>query len=74
MRVDVKPDMLRWAVNRAGLSSDALYKKFSKFTEWEQGKIKPTFKQLEAFAKAVRVPVGYMFLSDPPEESIPIPD
>lgn len=31
-------------------------------------------KQVEAFARAVRVPVGYLFLSEPPEEVIPIPD
>ena len=74
MRVDVKPDMLRWAVQRAGLSFEDLHKKFSKISLWEQGEVRPTLKQLEAFAKAVHVPVGYMFLPEPPVERIPLPD
>ena len=74
MRVDVKPDMLRWAMNRAGLSTDDLYKKFSKIAQWAQGTVKPTLKQLESFAKAVHVPVGYLFLPEPPREQLPVPD
>jgi len=31
-------------------------------------------KQLEAFAKAAYVPVGYLFLAQPPEDELPIPD
>ena len=41
---------------------------------WESGGTWPTLKQVEAFARAVHVPVGYLFLREPPDEPIPIPD
>lgn len=66
--------MLRWARARARLEREDLAKAFPKLAEWEQGKVKPTFKQLEAFAHRVHVPVGYLFLPTPPDERLPIPD
>ena len=74
IRVDVKPELLRWACERAGLSPAALRRKFPKIDDWERGEAKPTLKQLEAFANTVRVPLGYLFLPEPPEERFPIPD
>jgi len=74
MRVDVKPAMLRWARERAGLEPDALAHRFPKLADWEREEARPTLKQLENFAKATRAPIGYLFLSEPPVERIPIPD
>ncbi len=73
-RVPVKPELVRWARERAGIAQDDLAAKFDKLPEWESGAIRPTLKQLEAFARAVHVPFGYLFLSEPPEEAVPIPD
>ena len=53
---------------------DDLVAKFKKLPEWESGKTLPTLRQLESFARKVHVPLGYLFLSHPPKESIPIPD
>ena len=72
--VTVKPELLSWARKRAGFSVDKLSKRFPKIESWERGEKMPTLKQLEAFAKAVFVPIGYLFLPEPPEERIPIPD
>ncbi len=69
-----KSEILVWARERAGFAQDDLAAKFSKLPEWESGDIQPTLKQAEAFARAVHVPIGYLFLSEPPEETVPIPD
>lgn len=74
IRVDVKPEMLRWARERAGLDPNNLSGKFRKLDDWETGTVQPTLKQLEAFARAVHVPIGYLFLTSPPDEPVPIPD
>ena len=73
-RVPVKPDLLRWARERAGYEVHSIARRFPKFEEWERGALQPTFKQLEAFAKATHTPVGFLFLAEPPVENIPIPD
>jgi Zn-dependent peptidase ImmA (M78 family) len=65
---------LRWARERAGLSLDALTDRFPHLAAWERGAVRPTLKQVERFAKAMRAPVGYLFLPEPPVEHIPIPD
>ncbi|MEZ5814310.1 MAG: ImmA/IrrE family metallo-endopeptidase [Alphaproteobacteria bacterium] len=73
-RVAISPDMLQWARERAGMEPEALLSRFAKYEEWEAGETQPTLKQLENFAKAVHVPMGYLFLPEPPHESLPIPD
>ena len=73
-RVPVNPELLRWARERAGIAQENLAGKFKKLPEWESGELQPTLKQLEAFARAVHVPFGYLFLREPPDESLPIAD
>jgi Zn-dependent peptidase ImmA (M78 family) len=73
-RVAIAPEILRWARERAGLEPDALLARFAKYEEWETGESQPTLKQLEKFAKAVYVPMGFLFLREPPKEKLPIPD
>ena len=74
VRATVSPRMLTWARERSGLGVDILAGKFPKLTEWESGERTPTLKQLEDFAQATHTPVGFLFLSEPPEEQVPIPD
>ena len=74
LRVDIKPELLTWARERAGLETDDLTHRFPKLAAWEEGTARPTLKQVEDFAKATHTPVGFLFLGDPPAEKIPIPD
>ena len=73
-RVDVEPELLRWARQRAGLGIDALAGRFPKLNAWERGEIRPTLKQLERFSKATFTPIGCFFLREVPVERVPIPD
>jgi len=73
-RIEVKAELLRWARERVGRSVEDFGARFRKLAEWERGEAKPTFKQLEDFARATHVPFGYFFLPEPPVERIPIPD
>jgi len=74
MRVEVRPELLRWARERSGLDIPTLTRRFPHLDSWESGEAHPTLKQLEGFAKVTHTPVGYLFLSEPPVEHVPIPD
>jgi Zn-dependent peptidase ImmA (M78 family) len=73
-RVLVKPELLSWARERSGRSTESLNQRFPKLDDWLREKASPTLKQLEAFAKATHAPIGFFFLPKPPIEKIPIPD
>lgn len=70
--------ILNWARERAQLSIPMLAKKLAvneeKILAWEAGKNYPTFKQAQNFATKTHIPLGYLYLKNPPEEVLPIPD
>lgn len=72
-RVSVAPELLRWAVERAGWDAEAVSSRAPELEKWVSGG-HPTLKQLEKFANATHTPLGLFFLPEPPEERIPIPD
>lgn len=74
MRVEISPSVLRWARNRSGRPPDYFVKNFPKFDDWLTGDARPTFRQAEMFAKGTYTPFGYLFLSEPPDEKVPLPD
>lgn len=74
-RAPVRPELIAWARERAGVRDPSdLQGRFPHLAAWEAGEAQPTLKQLEAFAQAVHVPIGYLFLPEPPQEKLPIPD
>ena len=76
VRVPVKPQLLEWACERAGYTVDSFVEKHPnvRLKEWVAEDTQPTLKQLEAFAKTTRASIGYFFLPEPPNETVPIPD
>ncbi|MCC5878824.1 MAG: ImmA/IrrE family metallo-endopeptidase [Idiomarina sp.] len=74
----VNPSILAWARERAGFAvsdiAEKLKIKQDQVLAWEAGEKKPTFKQAQRFADRTFIPFGYLFLSTPPHEELPIPD
>lgn len=74
----VNPQVLRWARERAAMPVAVLAGKLDtsveKIAAWESGSERPSFAQAEKFAQKVHVPFGFLFLPEPPEEKVPIPD
>ena len=66
-RMDAKPELLQWALDRSRQTAD------QHVQSWIDGKTKPTMRQLEAFAKKTHVPFGYLLLREPPKDTLPWP-
>lgn len=79
MEVTVKPELLKWARERASLKPAELALKVGKanspapIEEWEQTGSLP-LKKLEQIAAITHTPFAMLFLPEPPEERLPIQD
>lgn len=72
-RLNIQPELLRWVIQRAGVSEEKAIEIFPLLNGWlSQGKL-PTLSQLKAFAAKFYVPFGYLFMSNLPIENIPFP-
>lgn len=74
VRVQVPPEMLSWACKRAGYDVEHFAKSIPQLTSWIQQEKQPTLNQLEKLARVTHTPFGYLFLTDPPDEPLPVPD
>jgi len=71
--ININANILEWAISRAGFNFNDFVAILPNVQEWIIGQKKPTVKQLESFSKKVHLPFGYLFLSSPPQEELPIP-
>ena len=71
-------ELLRWARLRDGVSLEDAAKTVQVTPErvmaWEDEKQRPTLKKAQALAHKLNIPFAYLFLSDPPDEEVPLPD
>lgn len=74
----INPELLGWAMSRAGVQPQELGRAMKKpadvVREWLAGDAAPTFRQAQDVARRLRIPFGYLFLAEPPEEVVPLPD
>ena len=74
----VTPNVMTWARQRRGMEVAALASKLNVKPEaidaWEAGEKRPTFRQAQRIAQALYVPFGYLYMSEPPIEELPLPD
>ena len=77
-RAHVTPQLMVWARRRRGLGVEEVAKKLNVKAEavldWEAGERQPTFRQAQKFAHVLHIPFGYLYLSEPPIEELPLPD
>ena len=75
---NINPEMLTWAREHSGIPVSDFARKNGvteeRLQEWESGTRSLTFNQAMRFAEKAYVPFGYLFLTEPPEEELPIPD
>lgn len=70
---NINKELIEWAIIRNGNSLEDFYAQNLNVESWIKGEKFPTVKQLENFTHKVHVPFGYMFLPQPPNETIPLP-
>ena len=72
-RIDIRPEMIAWAIRRAGYDVAVYLSEHPDVEAWYNQEKQPTEKQLEDFAKRIHIPYGYLFLDEPSREEVPIP-
>ena len=66
--------MIRWTRERAGHDPAYFAKSIPQLAKWIAGEVQPTLNQLENLANRTHTHLGYLFLSEPPDERLPISD
>ena len=65
----INREVLRWAIDRAAQHIDTEAE-----ARWLETDKYPTIRQAQAIARRLSIPFGYLFLSESPDDELPIPD
>ena len=68
--ITVKPIIIQWAIQSAGKDVSGLSDKFDKIDKWTSEESELTVSELNKLSKELRIPFGYFFLVEPPDEDI----
>ncbi len=78
MEALVKREIISWAIKRNNQDPVRVAHKLNikpdTLNAWINGDSRPTFQQALLFAKKLNIPFGYLYLSTPPPENLPLPD
>lgn len=68
-QIPVRPELIRWARERAGFKLEELADKYKKLADWENpdSPASPTYAQLESMSVDFKVPVAVFFFPAPPD-------
>lgn len=69
-RVEVRKDIYLWAIEESQKDLGEIKNRFKKIEAWISGETHPTFRQVENLANFLGVPLGYMFLEEPPRTNL----
>jgi Zn-dependent peptidase ImmA (M78 family)/transcriptional regulator with XRE-family HTH domain len=75
---NITPEIIPWARKQHKLDieklADLVGVHVNQIEKWESGAAKPTFTQAQEMASHLHIPLGYLFLSAPPNLELPLPD
>lgn len=69
-RVRIKKVIYEWAIKESQKDFEEIKEKFKNVESWITENSVPTFRQVQELANFLKVPLGYMFLSKPPEANV----
>ena len=74
----INPALLEWARVRkfptVESAADSLHLPVEQLDSWERGTLRPTLSQAQSLASRLHIPFGYLFLTSPPSDVLPLPD
>lgn len=70
-KFNVAPAVLDWVLEQIATQYQNP-KYFDEINSWKSKTKLPTFAMLEAISKYAHIPIGYLFLEEPPKEDIPL--